>query len=251
MSYHIDNFYIYVLKNNIVQIISEDYKTFQTELDNPEIFSNKDIKIIFDNNKLIINTNSKKVYVPEIKYSFDFRDIQIIELKKIINNINNKIKELTDNIYTPNFGRLHGGNNHFTTANNMITSKYKDRYIIHEAGFNHYIFNEPGMIYHCDINNCTIYFYIDNYGCYVMIYPYNMPGNTYHDCSKYPLPDNVISMLKSSNIKYVPQDTITMCNNISKDYYEKMYKSKILHEKELFMNYNKILNIIDTYKNKN
>jgi hypothetical protein len=236
------------LKNNIIQIISEDCRTFQIELDNhQEIFSNKDIKIISDKNKLIINIDSRKIYIPEIKHSFDFRDIQIIELKEIINNINNKIKELTDNIYTPNFGRIYGGDNNFEIANSMITSKYKDRYIIHQSGFNHYIFNEPGMIYHRDINNCTLYFYIDNYGCYVMIYPYNMAGNMYHNCSKYPLPDNVISMLKS-NIKYVPQDMITLCNNISKDYYEKIYKLKIFYEDELSINYNKLLDIISKYE---
>ena len=224
MSYHIDNFYIYVLKNNIIQIISEDCRTFQIELDNPqEIFSNKDVKIISDKNKLIINIDSRKIYIPEIKHSFDFRDIQIIELKEIINNINNKIKELTDNIYTPNFGRIY--DNHLTRddynfriANDMITSKYKDRYIIHNTIYNEEQFRDPRF---CS-NSLTwfTYFYIDNYGCFVIIYPSSSNFNTYFDNSKYPLPDNVISMLKS-NIKYVPQDMITMCNNISKDYYEK------------------------------
>jgi hypothetical protein len=251
MSYHIDNFYIYVLKNNIIQIISEDCRTFQIELDNhQEIFSNKDIKIISDKNKLIINIDSRKIYIPEIKHSFDFRDIQIIELKEIINNINNKIKELTDNIYTPNFGRIYDDNSdcygRLRTVHDIITSKYKDRYIIHMVYYNEYRFINTSY----SGNAKGVFCYIDNYGCFVIIHEDSSlcNNNMYFDNSKYPLPDNVISILKSSKINYIPYDMITMCNNISKDYYEKMYKLKILYEEELSINYNKLLDIISKYE---
>jgi hypothetical protein len=104
-SYIIDTYQIYI-KSNIVKIVSEDCRTFQIELDNPqEIFSNKDIIIEESSNKLIINIGSRKIYIPEIINDFDFGDIQISSLKKIINDMNktmllmnDKIKELENKV---------------------------------------------------------------------------------------------------------------------------------------------------------
>ena len=45
------------IKNTIIQIISEDHRTFQMELDEDlnKLFSNKNIKIISDKNEIIMN----------------------------------------------------------------------------------------------------------------------------------------------------------------------------------------------------
>ena len=97
-SYTIDSYQIYI-KSNIVKIVSEDCRTFQIELDNPqEIFSNKDITFEESSNKLIINIGSRKIYIPEIINDFDFGDIQITSLKKIINDMNKTMLLMNDKI---------------------------------------------------------------------------------------------------------------------------------------------------------
>ena len=114
MTYQIGTFQIYI-KNNIVKIVSEDYRIFQMEIDNPhELFSNKEISIDLCKNKLCINNRDKKIYVPEIIDDFDFRDIQIAELNKIINKMNDKFLLMDNKI-----GELEN-------KNKLLTDKLSD-----------------------------------------------------------------------------------------------------------------------------
>ncbi len=95
------SYQIYI-KSNIVKIVSEDCRTFQIELDNAnEIFSNKDITFEESNNKLIVKTNSKNIYIPE---NIDDINIELIEINKLINKFkileqeNISLKSKIDNL---------------------------------------------------------------------------------------------------------------------------------------------------------
>ncbi len=176
------SYQIYI-KSNIVKIVSEDCRTYQIELDNPqEIFSNKDIKIISDKNKLIVNTNSKNIYIPEIINDFDFGDIQIASLKKIIDDMsktmllmNDKIKELENDkkiiklestieeIKKENeLLKSHLGNNIFLHGSRMGINKFTLRLTLYISNYSFkkedhispcssdvggsYLINEPGRV---------------------------------------------------------------------------------------------------------
>ena len=97
-SYTIDSYQIYI-KSSFITIISPNNKIYKLELDDADnIFSNKDIIIEENNNILIINIDYRKIYIPEVINEFDFRDIQIAEMKKMIIEMNKKIKKLENEL---------------------------------------------------------------------------------------------------------------------------------------------------------
>jgi hypothetical protein len=79
-----------------------------------KLFSNKNIKIISDKNKLIINIDSRKILIPEIINEYDFRDIQIAEMRKIINSMNDKFLLMYNKI------------EELETKNKLLTDKLSD-----------------------------------------------------------------------------------------------------------------------------
>jgi hypothetical protein len=97
-SYTIDSYQVFI-KSSFITIISPINKIYKIELDESDnIFSNKDIIIEESNNKLIVKTNYRKIYIPEVINEFDFRDIQIAEMKKMIDIMNKKIDNLENEL---------------------------------------------------------------------------------------------------------------------------------------------------------
>jgi len=97
-SYTIDSYQIFI-KSSFITIISPNNKIYKLEVDDADnIFSNKDIIIEESNNKLIVKTNFRKIYIPEIINEYDFRDIQIASLQKMIIEMNKKIEMLEKKI---------------------------------------------------------------------------------------------------------------------------------------------------------
>jgi len=219
-TYIINDYQIYI-KSNIVKIVSEDCRTFQIELDNSqEIFSNKDIIIEESSNKLIINIGSRKIYIPEIINDFDFGDIQINSLKKIINDMNktmllmnDKIKELENDkkiiklestieeikkenellkSYLGNNIFLHGsrmGINKFTLRLTLYISNYsfkKEEHISPSSSdWGHrYPINEPGRVSGIPENINNIHKKIAEYNIfYDRLIPSMKPSNNSETCN--------------------------------------------------------------------
>lgn len=103
MSYQIDDYTVY-FKYTTIRIISNDGRTFQLESDDfigfDKVLSNNNITIKLNSNNIILCVDNNKYYIPEIREDFDFKDIQIIELKKIINQFDDKIKLLEEQVKT-------------------------------------------------------------------------------------------------------------------------------------------------------
>jgi hypothetical protein len=98
-SYTTSGTYQVFIKSSFITIISSNNKIYKLEVDDADnIFSNKDIIIEESNNKLIVKTNYRKIYIPEIINEYDFRDIQIAEMKKMIIEMNKKIEMLENEL---------------------------------------------------------------------------------------------------------------------------------------------------------
>jgi hypothetical protein len=102
-SYIINDYQIY-FKYTTIRIISNNGRTFQLESDDfinfDKVLNNNNITIKLNSNNIILSVDNNKYYIPEIREDIDFKDIQIIELKKIINQFDDKIKLLEEQVKT-------------------------------------------------------------------------------------------------------------------------------------------------------
>ncbi len=106
-----------------ITIISPNNKIYKIEIDEDlnKLFSDKNIIIEECSNKLIIRSNSRKIYIPEIINEYDFRDIQIANLQKMIIDMSKKI-EMLENKINNNSDYSDNDNNKISNKSDIIDS---------------------------------------------------------------------------------------------------------------------------------
>jgi hypothetical protein len=95
--YKINNFNL-IIKSNTVSLISDSYNKFEIDLSDTQIediYNNiNDLYIEENNKKIILYTKNNKIYIPQVLYNIDYKDIEIKKLNNIINELENKINKL-------------------------------------------------------------------------------------------------------------------------------------------------------------
>lgn len=170
-----------------ITIISPNNKIYKIDIDEDlnKMFSDKNIIIEECSNKLIIKSNSRKIYIPEIINEYDFRDIQIAEMRKMIIDMNKKIEMLEKKINNNSEPLENKINNNFELLEKKINNNSKlleknelsllEKYNIYQDKLNN---NSSDTIKLCIFDNSDINY--EEYGITFSAHNYFLPCHKLH-----------------------------------------------------------------------